>query len=162
MRALLAVPLIFALRDGREREALLILFIALLTDGLDGMAARRWNAVSETGKVLDPVADKIVMGAAAFSLWAWYGLPGWFLFAVIARDAFILFGGALVMKSRGAVPSSNLPGKITLNVLGAVLLVWLIPIRPLFSYALAAGIAALILSLLLYARLLLRTPADGR
>ncbi len=151
VRIVLAVPIVLLLREGEDAAAVVLLVVALLTDGADGYAARRWGAVSESGKILDPLADKIVAAATALSLWLWRGLPGWFLLVVVARDLLLLAGGALLAKRMGRVPSSRPAGKIAFNVLVAVLLIWLLRLESLFAAALAIGTALLALSLLLYA-----------
>ncbi|MBN1826082.1 MAG: CDP-alcohol phosphatidyltransferase family protein [Candidatus Eisenbacteria bacterium] len=159
LRILLAAPVVLAIRDGRDLLALALLAAAFLTDGLDGWAARRWNASSEAGRVLDPLADKALAAAVAVSLWLWRGLPFWFLAAVLARDLLILAGGALVIRRAGRVPASRLPGKVAFNALAAVLFLWILPLHAARPYALAAGTAALVLSFLLYLRVFLAIRA---
>ena len=150
LRAFLAVPVVLSLRAGRDGAALLLVVVALATDALDGYLARRFQWTSRAGHVLDPVADKVLAAALALSLWAWRDLPGWFLLVVIGRDLLLLLGGAIVTGRTGTVPASTLPGKIAFTALGAVFVVWLLGIRPLFGPALVAGTALLLLSLVLY------------
>ena len=151
VRIVLAVPIVLVLREGMDAAAVALLALALLTDGADGYAARRLGAVSESGKILDPLADKIVAAATAISLWLWRGLPGWFLLVVVARDVLLLMGGAFLASRVGKVPSSRPAGKVAFNVLVAVLLIWLLRLEALYAAALAAAAALLALSLLLYA-----------
>jgi len=161
LRIVLAAPAALAIRDGRDVAALAVLAVAVATDGLDGWAARRWNASSEAGRVLDPLADKILAAVVAVSLWLWRDLPFWFLAAAVGRDLLILIGGVLAARRLRRIPASRLPGKIAFNVLAAVLLLWILPFPEVRPYALAAGAAALLLSLLSYARVFIRILAGA-
>jgi cardiolipin synthase (CMP-forming) len=77
--------------------ALALFFAAAVSDGLDGYLAKRFNWTSELGKVLDPLADKLLL-ITVFVESAWLGLvPWWLTAAVVARD--VLIGlGALVYR----------------------------------------------------------------
>ncbi len=152
VRALLTLPVVLLIRAGADGEALLLLLAAAATDGLDGWLARRWNVSSELGRVLDPMADKILAAGVAVALWRWSALPGWFLLVVLARDLLILAGSAVLVRRTGLVPSSNLPGKIAFAVLAAVLIVWLLRLPGLGAPALAAASAFLLFSFLFYVR----------
>lgn len=152
VRAVLTLPIVLLIRSGAGVEAFLLLAAAAATDGLDGWLARRWDASSELGRVLDPVADKILAAGVAIALWRWSGLPGWFLLVVLARDLLILAGGAYLSRRTGSVPSSNIPGKIAFAVLAVILIAWLLDLPGLGAPALAAGSAVLLVSFLLYVR----------
>jgi len=77
--------------------ALALFFAAAVSDGLDGYLAKRFNWTSELGKILDPLADKLLL-ITVFVESAWLGLvPWWLAAAVVARD--VLIGlGALVYR----------------------------------------------------------------
>jgi len=107
----LAACLFGALRDPVPACAFILL--AVSSDFLDGLVARRTGAVSDWGKILDPLADKIGIGALVITLAAVGALPVWFLAVVIARDVLIAGGGILLTKRLGTPPSSNLWGKAT-------------------------------------------------
>jgi cardiolipin synthase (CMP-forming) len=77
--------------------ALALFFAAAVSDGLDGYLAKRFNWTSELGKVLDPLADKLLL-ITVFVESAWLGLvPWWLTAAVVARDVLIALG-ALVYR----------------------------------------------------------------
>jgi cardiolipin synthase len=88
---LLMVPVIAVVLANHLYTAAFWLFLAAgLSDGLDGFIARRFDAVSTAGALLDPVADKMVIMTCAFVL-AWNGLlPAWLAIPLIARDALML------------------------------------------------------------------------
>jgi cardiolipin synthase len=88
---LLMVPVVAVLlATGLYMQAFWLFLAVGLSDGLDGFIARRFNATSIAGALLDPVADKMVIMTCAFVL-AWNGLlPLWLAIPLIARDALML------------------------------------------------------------------------
>jgi cardiolipin synthase (CMP-forming) len=88
---LLLVPVIPVLLAGQEYAlGLAVYILAALSDGIDGFLARRWAVTSRIGALLDPVADKMIVIAAAFVL-AWQGLlPLWLTVPLIGRDVMML------------------------------------------------------------------------
>ncbi len=152
IRILLAIPIFTAVRDEETGRALLLLAICLATDGVDGFLARRWNAISDLGRMLDPLADKTVAGVVSLALYFWHGLPLWFLLTVVVRDALILLGGEWMRRRSGVVPGASITGKITINVLVIVLLVWLFHVESLRRPGLYIGTLFIVASFLGYAR----------
>ncbi len=119
-RSLLAIPIVFytvSVPEGIPVVALGILALAWVTDGLDGWLARRLGVESELGRVLDPVADKVVIAAMAGALWATGRVPTWLLAVIVGRDAGILVLGVAMQRRMGSVPRANRLGKATLVVL---------------------------------------------
>jgi cardiolipin synthase len=97
VRIALIWPIARALAAGAMPTALALLFAAAVSDGLDGYLAKRFNWTSELGKVLDPLADKLLL-MTVFVESAWLGLvPWWLTAAVVARDVMIGLG-ALVFR----------------------------------------------------------------
>jgi cardiolipin synthase len=162
VRALLAVPVVLAIRSGAGELAFLLLLAAALTDALDGYVARRLGARTEAGRVLDPLADKLLAAAAASALWAWRGLPGWFLAVVIARDALILAAGGVLARRAGRVPESTPCGKAAFAAVAAALLAHLAPWRRLSGAAIIVAALLLLLSVLDYGRVALRVLRGPR
>jgi len=107
----LAACLFVALRDPVPACALILL--AVSSDFLDGTIARRTGSISDWGRILDPLADKVGIAALVITLAAVGALPLWFLVVVVARDALIAAGGLLLTRRLGSPPSSNLWGKAT-------------------------------------------------
>ena len=89
-----------------------ILFIAAsLTDMLDGKIARKYNLVTNFGKIMDPLADKILV-YSAFCLMVEDGtVPGWMLIVILARE-FAIAGMRTVAASEGLVIAAAMSGKI--------------------------------------------------
>jgi len=92
-RLLLTIPMSYFLMNQMNTEALLLGILAVLTDLADGYIARKMNQISEYGKIIDPIADKVFVGVSALCLVARGSLPIWFVVAIIARDVIILLGG---------------------------------------------------------------------
>ena len=92
--------------------AILVFLLAATSDGLDGYVARRYNQRSALGVILDPIADKglLLSGIITLSISNWsetdpsYGrFPAWFPVLIIARDAVILVGAAVLHLLNGRV-----------------------------------------------------------
>jgi CDP-diacylglycerol---glycerol-3-phosphate 3-phosphatidyltransferase len=89
----------------------LVLFsIASLTDYADGEIARRWNLVTDFGKLMDPLVDKIMMAAAFICLVAVKALPAWVAIVIISRE-FLITGLRLLAASKGVVLPAERLGK---------------------------------------------------
>lgn len=101
-----------------------VIFIVLIwfSDLLDGYAARKRNEVSELGKIIDPVADKICIMAICIVLLMKHLVPVWFIIVLIMRDITILTGGLYLKKSRNLVLQSNIAGKISVFIIGLTLM----------------------------------------
>lgn len=95
LRILLVVPFVWVLLNEMYQLALLLLFIAGTTDGLDGFLARRYGWYSWFGSVADPVADKILLVVSYVILGVLGHLPAWLVYLVVARDI-VIFTGAFV------------------------------------------------------------------
>lgn len=131
LRLFLAVPL-WLLFDNYNSSATVHYWIfalcifAAITDILDGFLARKLNQVTEAGKIIDPLADKVAMAVVVIRL-AFYGeLPFYYLLMIILRDLLIFFGGIYVTSKIGKVLPSNILGKITVLIIGIVVLLTLV------------------------------------
>jgi cardiolipin synthase len=100
---LLCLPLFVWLLFGAHRQALAAWLLAVLgaTDWIDGFVARRWHQVSTLGKVLDPVADRLLVGTAVISVIIHGAVPLWFGLATIAREVLVA-GCTLLLATLGA------------------------------------------------------------
>lgn len=129
--------------------ALLVFLIAGLTDLLDGWVARHFDAVTKTGIVLDPLADKLML-LAVLGVLAWDGKLPFFVFWVMAvmESALMLFGVVMLLrKDRTVVPANRYGKNASLAFTLAVVLLFVLPRSPL---ALTAALAALGLKLLAF------------
>jgi CDP-diacylglycerol--glycerol-3-phosphate 3-phosphatidyltransferase len=93
--------------DGPLRIAAAVLFIvAIATDGVDGMLARRRNLVTDLGILLDPIADKLLTGAALVMLAVLTELPWWVVVVILVREWGITLYRFMVLRDR-VVPASR-------------------------------------------------------
>jgi CDP-diacylglycerol--glycerol-3-phosphate 3-phosphatidyltransferase len=89
-------------------SGLLIFILAGITDYLDGAIARKRGMVTDFGKLMDPLADKIMMASAFILLVPLGAIPAWVVIAIVSRE-FAITGLRLLAASKGAVlPSENL------------------------------------------------------
>jgi CDP-diacylglycerol--glycerol-3-phosphate 3-phosphatidyltransferase len=120
LRILLVVPVSILLSSGSAGDrvtAALLIALAALTDYLDGLIARKRNQVTGFGKIIDPVADKVGIGAVTVILAARGELPAWFAAAVVGRDLAILASAAFLSGRGAGVPQSNRAGKWAAGVM---------------------------------------------
>lgn len=105
--------------------AALIFIIASLTDTLDGYIARSKNMITNFGKFVDPLADKILVSAALISLVELGKVPGWVVVVIIARE-FAISGFRIIAASEGITIAASPLGKIkTITQLLAIILLLL-------------------------------------
>ena len=101
-RLLLLAAFLVALFARHDRLlAAVLLALAGTTDFLDGYVARRFDQVSELGKVLDPTVDRIVLGTSIVAMLVYGAVPAWLGGVVIGRETFIALA-ALALAARGA------------------------------------------------------------
>ncbi len=126
-RMLLVFPTAYFLSQINEIESyriIVILFFlgAYLTDLLDGFVARKLNQITELGKIIDPLADKVYVMMIVFQLFWMEEIPAFYFWIIILRDVIIFVGGIFVSKFIGKVLPSNLLGKITVASIAVFLL----------------------------------------
>jgi CDP-diacylglycerol--glycerol-3-phosphate 3-phosphatidyltransferase len=90
--------------------ALVIFLVAGLTDFIDGEIARRYGIITNFGKLMDPLVDKIMMAAAFISLVPLKAVPAWAATTVVARD-FLITGLRLMASANGRILPAERLGK---------------------------------------------------
>lgn len=96
-RLLLAPSVFRAITDGRHTAALVLFFCAALTDGLDGVLARRFGQTTSAGAFLDPIADKVLLSGVYLALAIAGSVPWWLVMVILGRDVFLLASSGIVM-----------------------------------------------------------------
>lgn len=104
--------------------ALAVFIIASLTDYVDGHIARKHNQVSDFGKFLDPLADKLLVVAAMVMFCQWGSFPAWALMIVLTRE-FAVTGLRLVAVQKGVVIAAGWSGKVKTASTMIGLCVWM-------------------------------------
>ena len=127
LRLAMAPVLPWLLWAGHYRAALVLALVAGLSDGVDGWLARRYGWRSRLGSLLDPVADKAMLGLAVFGLWLVQMLPGWVLAVVLVRDLVVVAGAAAWWRLAGPFEARpTLVGKVSTAVQIGLVLVCLL------------------------------------
>ncbi|WP_029321519.1 CDP-diacylglycerol--glycerol-3-phosphate 3-phosphatidyltransferase [Butyrivibrio sp. AE3004] len=108
--------------------ALVIFVIASLTDLLDGKIARKYNLVTDFGKFMDPLADKLLVCSAMICLIELGRIPSWIVVIIIARE-FIISGFRLIAVENGRVIAASYWGKFktTFQMFMVILMIVNIP-----------------------------------
>ena len=114
-RVILIVPFVILMMLGNTVPmakwiALLIFIVASLTDLLDGHIARKYNLVTNFGKFMDPLADKLLVCAAMICLVELARIPSWIVILIISRE-FIISGFRLIASDNGVVIAASYWGK---------------------------------------------------
>ena len=167
---ILLIPLIVWLYCGKENYPLAARALALsgVTDIADGFIARHFHMVSNLGKMLDPIADKLTQTAMLVCLLTRFQAIWWLLGVLVVKETVMAFMGLLVIRRTGEAYSAAWHGKLAACVLYAVIfthIVWYdIPAGWSIPMVLA-GIGAVLLSLALYTASnlnRLRAPLPGK
>ena len=114
---LIPVFLYFILHTGPDESlfrwiALIVFLVASFTDFLDGLLARRWNTVSSFGKLMDPLADKMLVSAALVALAFRQELAAWVVVIIICREFWVTALRQLALEQGKEVIAASLWGKI--------------------------------------------------
>lgn len=97
---LMLVPFAFAvlISDKSDTLAFLLFALAASTDWLDGQIARRTGTVTEIGKAIDPLVDRLLLAAGVLGLYLEDRLPLWVVLFLLARDVYLLLGAAYLAR----------------------------------------------------------------
>lgn len=124
IRILLIPAFVLLLLEERTRVAgFLLLGLVVSTDWVDGYLARRTGQVTELGKILDPVADRLALAAALITFVFLDAVPLWAALLVIVRDAVVLAVGGILALTRGITIEVSAMGKYA-----TFTLMWAIPV----------------------------------
>lgn len=108
--------------------ALIVFIVASLTDTADGYIARKYNLITDFGKFMDPLADKLLVCSAMICLIDTQQLAAWIVIIIIARE-FIISGFRLVAVDNGVVIAASMWGKskTVCQMIMIIALVWDLP-----------------------------------
>jgi len=133
IRMILLVPVGILLYNNLYTAALWTFVAAVLTDWLDGFVARKTNTVTETGKVIDQIADKVLITSTMIFLVDLKELPAWLVVAVVWRDTMVSATRILAAKM-GHIIAANIFGKVkTVSQMVLLILILAKDIIPLYE-----------------------------
>lgn len=119
--------------DGVARWAAGVFFIlAIATDGIDGWIARRWNLITDLGKILDPIADKGLTGSALVCLAILGELPWWVVALILVREIGITVWRLFELRLGRVVPASR-GGKLKTLTQSVAIALALLPFWTVFG-----------------------------
>ncbi len=162
LRILLIAPMAIFVWQGNLLLISIIVVIALASDFLDGILARRLNQISEVGKILDPLADKLAIGTILLVLYLKHQVPLWLVVVVIGRDVAILIAGLLYARKYKFVMPSNFIGKVTANVLALMVIAFILDLEWLERILVPVGVGFILLSVYSYARRFIQLIGTSR
>lgn len=149
LRLLLAFPFWIMLDHFNSPDFRYMLFglvlFASFTDIMDGYLARKMNQVTEFGKIIDPLADKVCIGLIVTKLFLIHEIPGYYFFLIIGRDVLIFLGGIWLTRKIKRVLPSNMLGKITVLTIGIVILLVLLNFKSAFYFKVVYAISILLI-----------------
>lgn len=146
-RPLFLAPILWLLErpeDGSDAWAMLLLVVAGLTDVLDGFLARTRGAISASGKIVDPIADKLLLGGLLIYLMVQRDFPVWLVVLVLLRDAGLMAGAWVFLRRERVVFAADWTGKLTTFFLGLLALAHVVQWRAAYPVltAIATGMLA--------------------
>lgn len=112
--------------------ALAIFAVASVTDFLDGYIARKFSLVTDFGKFMDPLADKVLVMSALVMFVSWAQFPAWVLAVVLARE-FAVSGLRMIAASEGKVIAAAWSGKVKTASTMVCIILMLLPIPELVN-----------------------------
>ncbi len=134
---LLTIPpivILIILSTHRNYVFLLVLyFISFMLDFFDGYLARKLSQETELGKILDPIADKLMIFGVLAALLIKTDFPIWMAILIVARDLVILSGSFILLRGKRKVAPSVLLGKTAFAILGVLMMVYIVDLPETFD-----------------------------
>lgn len=154
LRIALLPVVVWRFRAGDRVGALLAYLLAMLTDAVDGILARKLGQVTALGKLLDPLADKLSLLTLLGLFVADGGIPLWVLFVELLREAALIIGAAVALH-KGIVVSALPIGKVTTVCFVLSMVARFVRLFAVADILLYASVALAMLALLWYSIVLL-------
>lgn len=152
LRLVLTGPVVYTLYNDQYMAAFLLCWFGAFTDWLDGYVARRTQTVSEWGKVIDPVADKVLVGAVVVMMLVKGLLPIWFVILVVARDLIIVVAAIYARKRVKVVLPSLMSGKLAVSAIALTGVVAMLTAGPVLNWLIGLSCGLMALSLWHYGK----------
>lgn len=153
LRLVLAWPVATAIAHGEKETALILMLVAYFSDLLDGFIARKTNTVSEWGKIIDPLADKLFVATVVIVMFEIGILPLWFFLVIVIRDMIIFLAGIWVKKKLSLILPSNWWGKAAVLAVSVTLFLCVLGVsHDVFVLSMGISSSLCAISLFVYAK----------
>lgn len=152
-RGVLIIPAIYLLMRGTAVSVIIAAVLGVvivLSDILDGVIARKINAVSEWGKIIDPLVDKFCVLVAIISAAAWREFPVYAAVIIVGRDVLIILTATILFRKRKIPEVSHPIGKYTAFITAVTLLLYLFQAGQVKEYFLVLTLIMIPVSGLFY------------
>ncbi len=156
LRVVMIIPFIYALVYEDYVGVVLILITILGTDYFDGYLARKWDASSELGRILDPLADKITVASVGILMIFLRGFPVWLALGLVVRDLIILLAAFHMIRRDLPIPISNNLGRVTVGVFAATLIIFLFRLEVMKTPAVLLSAIMVVVSTVSYGKMFFR------
>ena len=133
--------------------AVLLMLVAIASDVLDGYFARRLNQITDLGKILDPLADKLGLGIFVIFIIFHRGFPIWAAALLFSKDLLTLIGALLLVKKKDLFPMSNNWGKLNSWVWAITVILYVVRFDLLKEIFLFLATAAVLNCIIQYLRM---------
>lgn len=150
LRILLVAPFFILLLNENDFWAIIVGIMAVITDFIDGWAARKFNMITDLGRILDPVGDKLLLAAAIIALLIRGDIPLWFFILAFSRDLVILLFGLYLKNKSGEITESNIWGKIAFALTSVVILGVIAELPYFYEYGFIISAILLVISSISY------------
>lgn len=152
IRLLMVGVLIWFFIKGMLVAAFITYVVAGLTDVLDGYIARKYDLITPLGKLLDPLADKLMLVTTLACMYFAGFLPLWILIVIFIKELVQIVGGFLLFHKKDTVVQANIFGKLTTVFfsISVVLLFWHDYVEPIDKYALIFTVLFALFALVQY------------
>lgn len=154
-RLLLAPILYLSLTEGMYALSVFVFLLSGASDIADGYLARRLNEVSDFGKIIDPIADKVTYFLALLGLISTHPVLKILLIALAIKEGVSIFTSLIAIRARSRVEGARLHGKIAGSVLWSTVLLHILlprPIPTISAISLSLSLVTLAVSFVLYAK----------
>jgi CDP-diacylglycerol--glycerol-3-phosphate 3-phosphatidyltransferase len=155
-RIFLVFPTIYLFSIHNSDTIYFIAFLAILSDYFDGYFARSLNQITDIGKILDPLADKILIGGGVIALTIYQDFPLWLTLVIVCRDFFILLGALLIYDRKKHVTPAIWPGKVTVTVISVTVLSFITGYLQVFNILIILTFISILFSAAMYTKIFLQ------
>ena len=151
-RVFLTIPTLLFFDSGNKNLGLFVLTVMIVTDFVDGIVSRKLNQVSDFGKALDPICDKIVLMGLFVYLVMNSNFPIWYFISIFSRDLILSYVSILIKRKKGVMPQPNVPGKIAISLVALFVITWFMEWEDVKVFAFWSSILFLLYSTAVYIR----------